>query len=972
MFKNLRLLSLLLVFTLVFPFIPVKAQAYENPAPDNFRAVWVTSVYNLDYPAKPTTDPDVLKKEADAILDNAKASGLNAVILQVRPSADAFYKSSIFPWSIYLTGKQDTAPKNSFDPLEYWISGAHKRGLTLHAWVNPYRVTKKKDAEWSSLSKNNPAKKNPSWVVKHTDGNYYFNPGIPEVRKLVVNGVMEILKNYDIDGIHLDDYFYPSKDFSDSATFKTYGGQFKSVAEWRRNNVNMLVKELDDAIHKEKPKCVFGVSPAGIWANRKTDSRGSATAGYESYTSNYADSVKWVENGWVDYICPQIYWAIGQKNSDYSILLNWWSNIVKNRDVKLYVGIAAYRAGNKDTKSAWFGTSEITRQLKLNQSNANVSGEIYFRSAFLKSVVGLSETISAFYNTSESATVETPASTGTSDNSADAGQGLRIGRPSNGISTTYSKFYIAGTSNPKLDLTINGKPISGRSSLGYFGVLVDLSVGVNTFALRQGTQTATLKITRKVSSASPLSSASISSAFPKSDEMGRPGDRITLKCTAPIGAAVRVKINGKTYTMTPATKNSPNSAKIYGTTYSYSYVLPNFSGNPRNVSLGKPVYTMTYKGKTSSVTAGAPISVILYSSPYVAEVTAQTADTYFSASSANGSDGEVYKGQKAFVSAVSGSYAKLITGSWVKKSAVKLSSASSGFYPEITAASYTKGDKFDKISFKLSSSSVTQQSFDGKKLTLTFPSAAKVSGVALPNDSPFETASAHMSGIAAVYAFTLKSGQSIDGYYTEPTSEGLDLYIKHPIKASDGDLPLKGITIMLDPGHGGKNSGAVGPRGSEVCEKDINLASALKVRAALQSRGATVLMTRENDTELTLEAILAKSRKARPDIFLSVHANSLDDNADLSKVSGLAVFYRGSLSKNFAQSLFDVTKSELSRPDKGIFSRNHYVTKGTWCPSAIYESGFVPNPQDFEWLTDESAQTKLAESLANAIVKSIS
>ena len=238
-------LVLMIALTSLFIANPKEAVA-DNVS---FRAVWVASVYNLDYPKKATTDAATLKSQADSILDNCKKMGLNAVILQVRPSADALYRSDIFPWSKYLTGSAGTAPADNFDPLSYWVSEAHKRGIELHAWINPYRITKGGDKEFNSLPSTDPAKVHPDWVVKYTDGNYYFNPGIPEVRKLIESGAAEIARNYDVDGIHMDDYFYPGTDFDDTATFATYGQGFGTVADFRRDNVNLLVKEMNEQLH---------------------------------------------------------------------------------------------------------------------------------------------------------------------------------------------------------------------------------------------------------------------------------------------------------------------------------------------------------------------------------------------------------------------------------------------------------------------------------------------------------------------------------------------------------------------------------------------------------------------------------------------------------------------------------------------------------------------------------------------------
>ena len=233
------------------------------------RGVWVSSVYNLDYPKKPTTDSDTLKAQADEILDNCVKWGLNTVFLQVRPSSDACYPSEIFPWSKYLTGKQGIEPENGFDPLAYWVKEAHERGLELHAWINPYRITKGKQAEWDSLASSHPAKKNANERFNIQMAITILTRGYQRY-DLVVQGAVEIAKNYQIDGLRMDDYFYPGKDFPDSKTYEAYGKGFSDLADWRRENVNQLVRQLDTELHQIRKELQFGISPSGISANHWT------------------------------------------------------------------------------------------------------------------------------------------------------------------------------------------------------------------------------------------------------------------------------------------------------------------------------------------------------------------------------------------------------------------------------------------------------------------------------------------------------------------------------------------------------------------------------------------------------------------------------------------------------------------------------------------------------------------------------
>lgn len=390
-------------------------------AGDEMRGVWVSTVINLDYPTSPTTDENALKAQADTILDRCKAMGFNNIFFQVRPCSDAFYKSDIYPWSMYLTGTQGTSPSGGFDPLAYWVQEAHKRGLKLHAWINPYRITKNNDAnnsEYNALASSNPAKLHPEYIIKYSDNQYYFDPGLPEVRKLLVDGAVEIVKKYDVDGIHMDDYFYPGRDFNDSITFAKYGSGFTSVDAWRRNNVDLLIKDLNAELHAADSSIEFGVSPVGIWANKKTSPYGSDTNGNESYTSHYADTRKWAQSEWIDYIAPQIYWNIGYQIADYQVLAKWWADQVKGCSTKLYIGMATYRASGAPESSVWHGTDEIKRQLDLNRATNGISGEIHFRYGLINSNAPMASFLTSYYGSTppqqlqdKPAAVTTPATT---------------------------------------------------------------------------------------------------------------------------------------------------------------------------------------------------------------------------------------------------------------------------------------------------------------------------------------------------------------------------------------------------------------------------------------------------------------------------------------------------------------------------------------------------------------------------------
>ncbi len=348
----------------------------------DIKGVWAATLYSMDYPQKPSTNPETLKKDADTLIQNAKQYGFNTLFLQVRPSGDAFYRSEIFPWSRYLTGSENLPPDNNFDPLEYILDKAHQNKIAVHAWLNPYRLTaSEKDNE--NLSEASLVKKFPHLVVKHTDNKLYLNPGEPEAMDIVVRGAVELAKNYDIDGIHIDDYFYPSSAFPDGETFTKYGGEFIDIGDWRRDNTTRLVKELKKAIKAVNPKLLFSVSPCGIWANKASNPEGSDTSGKQAYYDYYADTRHWVKEELVDLIVPQVYWNIGHSLADFEKVSSWWNDTVEGTNVALCIGQGIYKASDEtDSSSPWYGEkgkTELKNQLRLIKSLENTQGYVHYR-----------------------------------------------------------------------------------------------------------------------------------------------------------------------------------------------------------------------------------------------------------------------------------------------------------------------------------------------------------------------------------------------------------------------------------------------------------------------------------------------------------------------------------------------------------------------------------------------------------------
>ena len=375
-------------------------------APREFRAAWVSTVANIDWPSKAGLPAAQQQAEAIAILDRARAMNLNAIVLQVRPGADAVYASDIEPWSEYLSGAQGKAPQPWYDPLKFWVSQAHARGLELHAWFNPYRArhaTAKSPVAHNHISKAVPQ------AVKAYGRFLWMDPAEEAASKQTLDVILDVVKRYDIDGVHIDDYFYPypveqgsegaldgaggkgEVDFPDQPAWQRYvgGGGKLARADWRRQNVNQLIEALHKGIHAEKSWVRFGISPFGIG---KPDRRPSGITGFSQYDKLYADAELWLENGWVDYFTPQLYWAVDQPAQAYGALLDYW--LAQNRHGRhMWPGLFTSRVG---AASKSFTPQEIVKQIGVTRSRPNATGHVHFSMiALMQNRQGLADQLKA-------------------------------------------------------------------------------------------------------------------------------------------------------------------------------------------------------------------------------------------------------------------------------------------------------------------------------------------------------------------------------------------------------------------------------------------------------------------------------------------------------------------------------------------------------------------------------------------------
>ncbi len=383
------LLSLLL---LNFNLTQAKAQD-ATPPKHEFRGVWVATVANIDWPTTQGLTSEEQKQAFKDLVTFHKQNGMNALVVQVRPNADALYSSPYEPWSRWLNGREGKAPDPYYDPLEFMIKECRGQQMEFHAWFNPFRAVFGGDT--TALDSSHVHFKHPEWI-RFYGKHGYLDPGVPEARQFSVDVIMDVVNRYDIDGVHFDDYFYPyridSLDFPDSLSFATYGDSLQIKDDWRRENINQFIEAVHDSIESVKPAIKFGVSPFGVWRNRDRDPLGSdSQAGQTTYDDLYADIRLWLKNGWIDYVAPQIYFSIGYPPADYEKLLDWWTRNTFGK--QLYIGQAAYKVDNNHDEN-WKLASQIPEQVRMNRRNFQVDGSIYFSArSFLKNPLHLNDSL---------------------------------------------------------------------------------------------------------------------------------------------------------------------------------------------------------------------------------------------------------------------------------------------------------------------------------------------------------------------------------------------------------------------------------------------------------------------------------------------------------------------------------------------------------------------------------------------------
>lgn len=385
------------IFFITTCLLTFQLHGQESYPKREFRGVWIATLNAIDWPYDIHDTAEQQKEEFLRLLNYHKTRGINTVIVQVRSSADVIYPSNIEPWAKCISGEQGKAPSPFYDPLEFMIKETHKRGMEFHAWVNPFRAIT--NTEYVKVSSDHISKTHPEWVLKYHNL-AILNPGIPEARDYILTVIEELISNYDIDALHFDDYFYPYPDHGeirgDRATYRKYKVAGENIHDWRRSNINTFIEEVHELLLHKKPGLKFGISPYGVWRNDRMDMDGSPTkSGYTSYDHLFADVRLWLQNGWIDYVAPQVYQSTQHRKIPFKPLVNWWSQNTFGKH--LYVGHATYRV-QVSLERGWRDNNEVPTQMNFCRELDNVQGSIFYNStSLLNNQGGIADSLMQVY-----------------------------------------------------------------------------------------------------------------------------------------------------------------------------------------------------------------------------------------------------------------------------------------------------------------------------------------------------------------------------------------------------------------------------------------------------------------------------------------------------------------------------------------------------------------------------------------------
>ncbi len=953
------------------PVLPAQSEYAE------VRGVYIASVYNINFPSKKNLSADELRAELDDIVATCVDAGLNAIYFQARPSSDALYDSKIFPTSEYLTGTQGAPLPDGFDPLAYIIEKAHASNIKVHAWVNPLRVTVGSASspahDTTALAENHPARLHPEYTVAYADGKLYFDCGLPEVRTLIADGVAEISANYDVDGIIFDDYFYPYPQngadgkpaiFDDASTYSVYGGEM-SLEDWRRDNVNKMIKGCYDAIKAVNADCEFGVAPFGIWQNSDGTNGGSDTSGLESYSAIYCDPTAWIKGGYVDYIAPQIYWRFSTSAARYDVLVRWWNTLLDGSNVKLLISHGVY---NYDTWES--PESEIRNQIEFARS------ELMYRGSILYGYEALKNNSHGLFDEVRDVFSEETEHTDIVSNERE----LYISIPYSGSIIDGENTFVIGTSDPAYPLYVDGKKV-GRTKSGYFSLYLPLNEGKNTFVFSHKdkdteyviTRTATVSSTAEITYPT-LASPGIAAVTPTYEWMGN--GTLPVSVTAPKGATVTATLAGKKISLTPTLWVPSQEGKYMKEVYTGSFTVWGTAGKIED--WGTVKFEITYGGETFT-SESAPIKVLGNNASLPIEVLAddtelkiQTDSWYYddyTPQSAGMRDNAVH---------LSGGKYKLRCGGYIDADKVKVLSGNQIGIATVRSAVASTDEQNTYFTFDVNENvPINCNLADGEFCVTLYNIDTKTVPLADFAENPlFESVRSEKSVKANSYKyyFKLYDIENFYGFRHYYEDGKLIFEWKNPEKLKEGDKPLEGKTIILDAGHGGKNPGALGPLGGSegaINESDFNLEIVMAAQPYLEALGAKVIQIRDRETEIDVPIAdrMQTLIDVDPDLVLSIHQNSMPYTSDITTIHGVVGLYWSDSGYMLTDVMGEVISEALDKIDRSPTKQRLAMVRNAKFPSTLVETCFITCVEEYERMMKPDTVDKIAKAIADGVIK---
>ena len=937
------------------------------------RGLWIASVSNINYPSKTGLTEKQLKAEIEEIFENAHSLGINSVFFQVRPACDALYNSDIFPASRYVSGTQGKTV-SGFDSLEYVLEVAERYNIDVHAWVNPFRVAMD-DTEAATLSDNHPVSQHPEYAIRYGDGKTYLDPGNPEVRNLVVEGVKEILIKYpDVAGIHFDDYFYPypakGSVFNDAVSYSKYSDGME-LSDWRRENVNKVVRETYEAVKQINPDVKFGVSVFGILANKGSDTPyvGSNTSGLEAYSEIYCDALSWVNGKYVDYLAPQNYWSFDTSAAPFDDVARWWNAYLDGTGVDLYFGHAAYKSGD-------YKKNEIHKQVQMARSLASYKGSIFYGYENIKqNIGGVADDIKLICRK------KAVRSSAVSNSKP-----IKITFPDDGAKLNIAKSYIIGSCDPAYPLYVNGVPVS-KTTGGYFGLYLDLNGGKNTFTFTQNGKTLTHTIYRQSPGATyyngttELEGMEISSVYPSGSTWLENGEKLYVSCVAPAGSNVTARVGDTEIVLKPQLYPKGEG----------KYLYEKYEGNidPSVLVedtgfrvLGNVEFTAELLGERATETGG--------------EIARKGADSFVYAEVKNdythtkvGTSSSFYddflpssKGMRDYVVSAKNGYCKMRFGGYVKEEnlvftygkplLLNVIGNDSAVFVNAKDTTNNKNNSTD-IRIKVTENVPVDVDFNGKngamRIIIYNTDTSIIPEILVPENPLIESIEGEKSSKENMlfYHVTLKEKDNFYGFRIVYEKGCLVIKLNNPQTLHNSDKPLYGKKIVVDAGHGGTDIGAPGP--GDKPEKVLNANIAEHLADILRELGATVIETRPDDNTIDLYGRMDILTAECPDMAISVHHNSVAASSNALKARGFMALYSNNSGVSLAKTVSDVTCHILGRDQKPTAYQQLAVARNHMFPSTLVEMNFISNVEEYQWSINEGNDLLSAQALAEGILE---